>query len=83
MTWKPVMTLFWQYYNNEVVEGEQVGFWLVDNKNNKTPLHATLTELFAAQEEAAKEMRGRTRRLPGYEEIATFSETWLTARAPR
>jgi hypothetical protein len=83
MTWKPVMTLFWQYYNNEVVEGEQVGFWLVDNKNNKTTLHATLTELFAAQEEAAREMRGRTRRLPGYEEIAAFSENWLNARAPR
>jgi hypothetical protein len=83
MTWKPAMTLFWQYYNNEVVDGEQVGFWLVDNKNNKTPLHTTMTELFAAQEEAAREMRGRTRRLPGYEEIAAFSENWLNARAPR
>ena len=83
LTWKPVMTLFWQYYNNEVVDGEQVGFWLVDNKNNKTPLHATLTELFAAQEEAAKELRLRTRRLPSYEEIATFSENWLNARAAR
>jgi len=83
MTWKPVMTLFWQYYNNEVVAGEQVGFWLVDNKNNKTPLHATLTELFAAQEEAAREMRSRTRRLPVYEEIAAFSENWLNARVPR
>lgn len=83
LTWKPAMVLFWQYYNNEVVDGEQVGFWLVDNKNNKTPLHATLTELFAAQEEAAKEMRARTRRLPGYEEIAAFSENWLNARPPR
>ena len=83
MTWKPAMTLFWQYYNNEVIDGEQVGFWLVDNKNNKTPLHATLTELFVAQEEAAREMRNRTRRLPSYEEIAAFSENWLNVRAPR
>lgn len=83
MTWKPAMTLFWQYYNNEVVDGEQVGFWLVDHKNNKTPLHATMTELFAAQEEAAREMRSRTRRLPSYEEIAAFSENWLNARGPR
>jgi len=83
LTWRPAMILFWQYYNNEVVDGEQVGFWLVDNKNNKTPLHATLTDLFSAQEEAAREMRARTRRLPGYEEIAAFSENWLTARAPR
>lgn len=83
LTWKPAMVLFWQYYNNEVVDGEQVGFWLVDHRNNKTPLHATLTELFAAQEEAAKELRYKTRRLPAFEEMASFSESWLNARAPR
>ena len=33
--------------------------------------------------EAAREMRGRTRRLPGFEEMASFSENWLNARAPR
>ena len=42
-----------------------------------------MTELFAAQEEAVREMRSRTRRLPSYEEIAAFSENWLNARAPR
>ena len=77
------MVLFWQFYNNEVVDGQQVGFWLVDDKNKKTPLHATITELFAAQEEAAREMRGRTRRLPGYDEISAFSENWLRARPAR
>ena len=83
LTWKPAMVLFWQYYNNEVVDGQQVGFWLVDDKNKKTPLHATLTELFAAQEEAAREMRVRTRRLPGYDEISAFSENWLRVRPAR
>jgi len=83
LTWRPAMVLFWQYYNNEVVDGEQVGFWLVDHKNQKTPLHGTLTELFAAQEEAAKELRHKTRRLPCFEEMASFSENWLNARAPR
>jgi len=83
LTWKPAMILFWQYYNNEVVDGQQAGFWLVDDKNKKTPLHATFTELFAAQEEAAKEMRGRMRRLPNYEEMAVFSENWLRVRPAR
>ena len=27
-------------------------------------------------------MRARTRRLPGYEDIAAFSENWLKARPP-
>lgn len=83
LTWKPAMVLFWQYYNNEVVNGEQVGFWLVDQRNQKTPLHGTLTELFAAQEEAAKELRYRTRRLPNFEEMGTFSENWLNTRTAR
>jgi hypothetical protein len=83
LSWRPAMVLFWQYYNNEVVAGRQVGFWLVDDRNQKTPLHATLTGLFAAQEEAAREMRQRARRLPSFEEIAAFSENWLAARGAR
>ena len=80
LSWRPVMTLFWQYYNNEVVDGQQVGFWLVDNKNKKTPLHGMLTELLAAQETTAKEIKARIRRLPNAEDMAVFSENWLTAR---
>ena len=80
LAWKPALVLFWQFYNNEVVNGQQVGFWLVDHRNQKTPLHGTLTALLAAQEEAATEMRLRARRLPGSDEMAAFSENWLTAR---
>ncbi|NBV48407.1 MAG: hypothetical protein EBR95_05060, partial [Verrucomicrobia bacterium] len=83
LSWRPAMVLFWQYYNNEVVGGEQVGFWLVDHKNNKTPLHATLTALFAAQEEASSELRYKTRRLPRFDEMAAFSESWLMAGGAR
>jgi hypothetical protein len=83
LSWKPAMVLFWQYYNNEVEAGEQVGFWLVDHKNKKTPLHATFTSLYAAQEEAARELRVRTRRLPGFEEMGAFSENWLNNAVPR
>ena len=80
LSWRPVMTLFWQYYNNEVVDGQQVGFWLVDNKNKKTPLYGMLSELLAAQEATAKEIKMRTRRLPNAEDMAVFSENWLTSR---
>lgn len=81
LNWRPAMVLFWQYYNNEVVDGKQVGFWLVDNKQNKTPLHATLTGLFVAQEAAAQEMKARQRRLPSFDEMAGFSESWLAPKA--
>jgi hypothetical protein len=42
-----------------------------------------LTSLFAAQEEASRELRYKTRRLPGFEEMAAFSENWLTAGGAR
>ena len=53
---------------------------LVDNKNKKTPLYETMKELFVQQEEAAKEMRRRSNRLPAFEQIAEFSENWLAQK---
>ena len=53
---------------------------MVDNKNKKTPLYETMKELFVQQEEAAKEMRRRTNRLPAFEQMAEFSENWLAQK---
>ena len=61
-------------------DGQQVGFWLVDNKNRRTPLFDTMKELFAQQEEASRELRRRTNRLPSFEQMAEFSENWLTQK---
>ena len=80
LSWRPAFVLFWQYYNNEVKDGQQVGFWLIDNKNKKTPLYDTMAELFAAQEQLGRDLKARSRRLPALEEVAAFSENWLTAR---
>ena len=80
LSWRPALVLYWQLYNNEVKDGKQVGFWLIDDKKRPTPLHGTLRELLAQQEEVAKEMMQRSRRLPSFEEMATFSENWLTQR---
>ncbi|PAW85653.1 MAG: hypothetical protein B9S29_01295 [Opitutia bacterium Tous-C2FEB] len=80
LSWRPPLVLYWQVYNNEVVDGKQVGFWLVDNKNKKTPLYETMKELFVQQEEAAKEMRRRTNRLPTFEQMAEFSDNWLAQK---
>ncbi len=80
LSWKPPLVLYWQFYNNEVNDGKQAGFWLVDDKNKKTPLYDTLHDLFAQQEEAAKEVRQRNRRLPFFDEMATFSENWMNQR---
>jgi hypothetical protein len=80
LSWRPALVLYWQLYNNEVKDGKQVGFWLIDDKKRPTPLHGTLRDLLAQQEEVAKEMMLRSRRLPSFEEMATFSENWLSQR---
>ena len=80
LSWRPPLVLYWQFYNNEVKDGRQAGFWLVDDRNNRTPLYDTFRDLYAAQEAAATESRGRLRRLPALEEMAVFSEEWLRRR---
>lgn len=82
LSWRPPLVLYWQFYNNEMKDGQHVGFWLVDNRNNKTPLYETFRELYAQQEASAVEMRNRARRLPNFEEMAAFSEDWLKRRGP-
>ncbi len=78
LSWRPAMVLYWQFYNNEMKDGQQVGFWLVDNKNKKTPLYETFRALYEQQEKLAKQIKLNARRLPTMEEVATFSENWLT-----
>lgn len=80
LSWRPPLVLFWQFYNNEMKDGRHVGFWLVDDRNRKTPLYETFRELYAQQEISAAEMRARAHRLPAFEEIAAFSEDWLRRR---
>ena len=43
--------LYWEMYNNEVVDGVQEGFWLINDKDEKQPLYYTLEALYSAQKE--------------------------------
>jgi hypothetical protein len=35
LAWRPALVLYWQLYNNEVKDGKQVGFWLIDSPSRK------------------------------------------------
>ncbi|MBA2710722.1 MAG: hypothetical protein H0U57_09045 [Tatlockia sp.] len=45
--------LYWQILNNEIHDGKQEGFWLIDNQDHKWPLWYTLFGLFNYQNEVA------------------------------
>ena len=41
LRWGCPFVLYWEMYNNEVKEGKQVGYWLIDDKNVKQPVYYT------------------------------------------
>jgi len=41
LRWGCPFILYWEMYNNEVKDGHQQGFWLIDDKNTKQPIYNT------------------------------------------
>ena len=41
LRWGCPFVLYWEMYNNEVKEGKQIGYWLIDDKNVKQPVYYT------------------------------------------
>jgi hypothetical protein len=41
LRWGCPFVLYWEMYNNEVKDGKQRGFWLIDDKNVKQPVYYT------------------------------------------
>jgi hypothetical protein len=54
--------LCWQMYNNEYSEGAENGYWLIDDKRNKTPLWHTHHDFYAA----ARTYRGSPTDFPSF-----------------
>jgi hypothetical protein len=80
VNWGAPYVLYWQMFNNEVRDNKQVGFWLIDDKNVKWPLHATFSALYRdSRAWVASEYR-RTGRTPTQTEYASFATNWLNSR---
>ena len=58
--------LYWEMYNNEVVDNVQEGFWLINDKDEKQPLYYTLEALYQAQKD--------------FKDIGNQSIKWLQER---
>lgn len=65
LQWGCPFVLYWEMYNNERDEaGGQIGYWLIDDKNKKTPLYETHRALcaFARSQDASWHGSRRERR---------------------
>lgn len=52
--------LYWQLYDNELVDGKYKGYWLIDNEGKKYPLFNAMTYFFAE----SKKYLGEKNQLP-------------------
>ncbi len=46
LAWGCPFVLYWEVYNNEVTQGRQVGYWLIDDRGVKQPVYHTHRKYF-------------------------------------
>jgi len=69
LEWGCPFVLYWEMYNNEVVKGKQRGFWLIDDKGDKTPLYEAHRDYYAWARTYLTEYRKAHRRLPSFDQF--------------
>ena len=71
LKWGCPYILFWEMYNNEITEeGENRGYWLIDEKGEKTPLYYTHQNFYKESREFVGKFYDKNHRAPSAEEFA-------------
>jgi len=78
LNWGPDFILFWEMYNNEIDKnGNQVGFWLINNKNEKQPLYFTFQKLYTNGAIFVTTFNQQHGRNPTAQEYTTWAASYL------
>ena len=85
LAWGCPFALYWEFYNNEVENGKQVGFWMIDDKQVKQPIYETHRQFYAWAQRYLADYTQKQRRLPTREEFGKAAVAWLdqTRNSPR
>lgn len=78
LDWGCPYVLYWQMYNNEIKEGEQRGFWLIDDKAVKQPLYQTYRLFLAEAKAYVAGEKARTGRVPPSGQYLDWAAAWLS-----
>lgn len=73
ISWGAPFVLYWEMYNNEVPNGIQRGFWLIDDKNEKWPLYTTYQNFYIKAKIWVAGQKKLLNRLPTREEFASWA----------
>jgi len=78
LTWGVEFILYWEMYNNEVdTNGNQKGFWLINDKEVKLPLYYTFSKLYSNGDEWIKQFYGKNNRYPNHQEYTSWALSYL------
>lgn len=71
LEWGTPFVLFWEMYNNEIKKetGEQVGYWLIDDKNRKQKIWYTHNNFYKESEKYLKHFAKKNKRMPSADEF--------------
>ena len=80
LKWGAPFILQWEMFNNEVQEGKQLGFWLINDKNEKQPLYYTLEALYKDAKVYVAEYKEEHGKIPSIEQYRKWAIGWLEKR---
>ena len=73
LSWGVPFVLYWEMFNNEVPNGIQRGFWLIDNKNEKWPLYLTYQNYYTKAKYWVASQKKTLNRLPTRDEFLSWA----------
>jgi hypothetical protein len=77
LEWGCPFVLYWEMYNNEVKDGRQRGFWLIDDKGRKQPVYSTLQQYYRNARLWVTDFLRQQQRLPTAVEFDRTAVQWL------
>jgi hypothetical protein len=78
LQWGCPFVLYWQMYDNECLgNGKYNGYWLINNLNEKQPVHYTHYSFYAAMKKWVHEYNERNGHLPSREEYYTHAVSFF------
>lgn len=77
IAWGAPFVLYWEMYNNEIADGIQKGFWLIDDKNEKWPLFYTYQNFYSKAKNWVAGQKKTLNRLPTREEYVIWTSNTL------
>ncbi len=78
IAWGTPFVLYWEMYNNEIKDGVQRGFWLIDDKNVKWPLYFTYRSFYEKAKNWVAGQKKKLNRMPSREEYNQWAKDALS-----